>query len=204
MSEEPVVPTSSPKTSDAPFLMEIANTFVLRDRGIVASGKIRRGKVRVGDEVEVVGFRPTPLRSTVAGVEMIDFAKIEDWLRWHEQGIVGLLLRGLTASDVQRGQVLATPGAIRPYSTFLADVTFSKQRGAIRQQPTEGAYPTAFHIWSGTVPGILWIPLDKTRIVPGDQFDATIELSSPVALEIGREFEIGDAVGKGVVTDLGE
>jgi elongation factor Tu len=194
--------SSLPDITDQPFLMPVEDTFVFPTGGVVATGRIVRGTVKVGQDVEIIGLQADVLQSTVSGIEMLQFKNIEDWVRWHAQGINGLYFRGLKKGAIQRGQVLAAPGTIRPYTTFLANVTFFATTEAIYQQPYSSAYRTQFHIWSGTVFGTLWLPDGKMQVAPGDCFDGVIELSSPVALEVGQEFGIGRMVGQGVVIDL--
>lgn len=204
MFEERTDASSSPDATGQPFLMQVEDTFAFPTGGIVASGKIVRGTVRVGQEVEIVGLRPDTLRSIVTSIEHIQYKHIEDWLHQYQQGIIGLLFRRLNEGDVQRGQVIATPGTIRSCRIFFADVTFSTDKEAIRQQLDSGLYDTQFHIWSGTVSGALVLLDGMRHVAPGAQIEGVIELDSPVALEVGREFGIGHFAGTGIVTGFFE
>ncbi len=189
-----------PRAVDKPFLMPIEDVFGIKGRGTVVTGRIERGTVKVGDEVEIVGFTPTR-RTVVTGVEM--FRKVLD------EGVagdnVGCLLRGVERDEVERGQVLAKPGSIRPHTRFAAEVyVLSKEEGG-RHTPFFNGYRPQFYIRTTDVTGAIRLPAGVEMVMPGDNVRMEIELIQPVAIEEGLRFAIregGRTVGAGVVTQI--
>jgi elongation factor Tu len=185
---------------DKPFLMPIEDVFSISGRGTVVTGRVDRGKVKVGEDVEIVGFRPT-VKKVVTGVEM--FRKLLD------EGVagdnIGVLLRGVEKDDVERGQVLAKPGSITPHTKFKAEVyILSKEEGG-RHTPFFNGYRPQFYIRTTDVTGNLQLPEGVEMVMPGDNTPITAELITPVALEKGARFAIregGRTVGAGTITEI--
>jgi elongation factor Tu len=185
---------------DKPFLMPIEDVFSISGRGTVVTGRVERGKVKVGEEVEIVGFRPT-LKKVVTGVEM--FRKLLD------EGVagdnIGVLLRGLEKNEVERGQVLAKPGSITPHTKFTARVyVLTKEEGG-RHTPFFNGYRPQFYLRTTDVTGSMYLAEGVEMIMPGDNTDVTAELITPVAIEKGSKFAIregGRTVGAGTVTEI--
>ena len=185
---------------DKPFMMPIEDVFSISGRGTVVTGRIERGQVKVGEEVEIVGFKPT-VKKVVTGVEM--FRKLLD------SGVagdnVGILLRGVEKADVERGQVLAKPGSIKPHTKFKAEVyVLSKDEGG-RHTPFFNGYRPQFYIRTTDVTGSLHLGEGVEMIMPGDNTQISAELIAPVALEKGARFAIregGRTVGAGTVTEI--
>jgi elongation factor Tu len=185
---------------DKPFLMPIEDVFSISGRGTVVTGRVERGRVKVGEEIEIIGFKPTE-KKVVTGVEM--FRKLLD------EGVagdnVGVLLRGVEKDDVERGQVLAKPGSIKPHTKFKAEVyVLSKDEGG-RHTPFFNGYRPQFYIRTTDVTGTLNLNEGVEMIMPGDNTSVSVELIAPVALEKGARFAIregGRTVGAGSVTDI--
>jgi len=185
---------------DKPFLMPIEDVFSISGRGTVVTGRVERGKVKVGEDVEIVGFRPT-VKKVVTGVEM--FRKLLD------EGVagdnIGVLLRGVEKDDVERGQVLAKPGSITPHTQFKAEVyILSKDEGG-RHTPFFNGYRPQFYIRTTDVTGSLKLPDGVEMVMPGDNTPITAELITAVALEKGARFAIregGRTVGAGTITEI--
>jgi len=185
---------------DKPFLMPIEDVFSISGRGTVVTGRVDRGKVKVGEEVEIVGFRPTE-KKVVTGVEM--FRKLLD------EGVagdnIGVLLRGVEKDDVERGQVLAKPGSITPHTKFKAEVyILSKEEGG-RHTPFFNGYRPQFYIRTTDVTGSLHLPEGVEMVMPGDNTTISAELMVPVAIEKGSRFAIregGRTVGAGTITEI--
>jgi elongation factor Tu len=185
---------------DKPFLMPIEDVFSISGRGTVVTGRVERGKVKVGEEVEIIGFRPTQ-KKVVTGVEM--FRKLLD------EGVagdnIGVLLRGTEKDDVERGMVLAKPGSITPHTKFKAEVyVLGKDEGG-RHTPFFNGYRPQFYIRTTDVTGTLNLPEGVEMIMPGDNTNVSVELISPVAIEKGSRFAIregGRTVGAGTVTEI--
>ena len=185
---------------DKPFMMPIEDVFSISGRGTVVTGRIERGQVKVGEEVEIVGFKPTE-KKVVTGVEM--FRKLLD------AGVagdnVGVLLRGVEKTDVERGQVLAKPGSIKPHTKFQGEVyILSKEEGG-RHTPFFTGYRPQFYIRTTDVTGSLKLPEGVEMVMPGDNTTITAELHTPVALEKGARFAIregGRTVGAGTITEI--
>jgi elongation factor Tu len=185
------------RPKDKPFLMPVEDVFSIKGRGTVVTGRVERGIVKVGDEVEIVGIKPTK-KSVITGVEM--FHKT---LESGEPGdAVGCLIRGLERDDVERGQVLAAPGSIKPHTHFEAEVyVLTKEEGG-RHTPFFNGYKPQFYIRTLDVTGILELPKGVEMVMPGDNVKMTIKLIYPVALEEGHRFAIregGRTVGAGVI-----
>ncbi|MBX6331833.1 MAG: elongation factor Tu [Gemmatimonadaceae bacterium] len=185
---------------DKPFLMPVEDVFSITGRGTVATGRIERGKVKVGDEVELVGFG-SEKKTVVTGVEM--FRKLLD------EGVagdnVGLLLRGVDKNEIERGMVLAKPGSITPHTKFEAEVyVLTKEEGG-RHTPFFNGYRPQFYFRTTDVTGTVQLPQGTEMVMPGDNIQMTIELVSPIAMEEQLRFAIregGRTVGAGVVTKI--
>ena len=183
-----------------PFLMPVEDVFSITGRGTVATGRIERGVVKVGEEVEIIGLQETR-KTVVTGVEM--FRKIL------KEGIagdnVGCLLRGIEREDVERGQVLAKPGSITPHTKFLGEVYVLKKEEGGRHTPFFNGYRPQFYIRTMDVTGETALPAGVEMVMPGDNVNLTVELIVPVALEVGSRFAIregGRTVGAGVITKI--
>jgi len=187
---------------DKPFLMPIEDVFSISGRGTVVTGRVDRGRVKVGDEVEIIGFRPTT-KKVVTGVEM--FRKLLDAGEAGDN--IGVLLRGVEKDDVERGQVLAKPGSITPHTKFKAEVyILSKEEGG-RHTPFFNGYRPQFYIRTTDVTGTLHLPDGVEMVMPGDNTPISAELITPVALEKGARFAIregGRTVGAGTITEIVE
>ncbi len=185
---------------DKPFLMPIEDVFSISGRGTVVTGRIERGVVKVGDEVEIVGIRPTQ-KTTVTGVEM--FRKELD--QGEAGDNVGVLLRGTKKEDVERGMVLCQPGSITPHTKFEAEVyVLTKEEGG-RHTPFFSGYRPQFYVRTTDVTGSVILPEGTEMVMPGDNVKITAELIAPIALEEGTRFAIregGRTVGAGVVTKI--
>ena len=185
---------------DKPFLMPIEDVFTITGRGTVVTGRIERGKVKVGDEVEIIGIRDTQ-KTTVTGIEM--FRKLLD------EGLagdnVGALLRGIDKEAVERGQVLAAPGSIKPHTKFKANVyILSKDEGG-RHTPFFSNYRPQFYVRTTAVTGTIKLPSGVEMVMPGDNIVMDVELITPIAIEQGMRFAIregGRTVGAGVVDSI--
>ena len=185
---------------DAPFLMPVEDVFSIAGRGTVATGRIEKGIIKVGDEIEVVGIRPTA-KTTVTGVEM--FRKLLDEGRAGDN--VGCLLRGLKREDIERGQVLAKPGSITPHTEFEAQIyALTKEEGG-RHTPVFSGYRPQYYFRTTDVTGVLTLPEGTEMLMPGDNQTVKIELITPIAMDEGLRFAIregGRTVGSGVVTKI--
>ncbi|HSH14979.1 MAG TPA: elongation factor Tu, partial [Verrucomicrobiae bacterium] len=185
---------------DKPFAMPIEDIFSITGRGTVVTGRVERGKVKVGEEVEIVGFRETR-KTVVTGVEM--FRKLLD------EGMagdnVGLLLRGIEKEEVERGQVIAKPGSITPHTKFKAEVYVLKKEEGGRHTPFFTGYRPQFYFRTTDVTGTVKLPSGVEMVMPGDNVNAEITLISPVAMDKGLRFAIregGHTVGAGAVTEV--
>ncbi len=187
---------------DKPFLMPIEDVFSITGRGTVVTGRIERGRIRPGDEVEIVGLTDEVKKTVVTSVEM--FRKILD------EGLagdnVGCLLRGIDKDEVERGQVLAQPGSIHPHTTFKAQVYILKKEEGGRHTPFTKGYKPQFYIRTADVTGeVIELPEGVEMVMPGDNVELTIKLIYPVAIDEGMRFAIregGRTVGAGVVTSI--
>jgi elongation factor Tu len=185
---------------DKPFLMPVEDVFSISGRGTVVTGRVERGKVKVGEEIEIVGFGPTR-KTVVTGVEM--FKKLLDEGRAGDN--IGALLRGIDKEAVERGQVLAKPGSITPHTKFKGEVyVLTKEEGG-RHTPFFIGYRPQFYIRTTDVTGVAHLPEGVEMVMPGDNVTMEIELIGPVALEKGLRFAIregGRTVGAGTITDI--
>jgi elongation factor Tu len=188
------------RPKDRPFLMAIEDVFGIKGRGTVVTGRIERGTVNVGEQIEIVGLKQTAV-TTVTGVEMFNKT-----LSTGEAGDnVGCLLRGIERDDIERGQVLAAPGSITPHRKFRGQVyVLSKEEGG-RHTPFFNGYRPQFYVRTTDVTGMATLPSGVEMVMPGDNIELEIELVSPIAIEDGLRFAIregGRTVGSGVVTEI--
>ena len=194
------IPTPK-RPTDKPFMMPVEDVFTITGRGTVASGRIDRGTVKVGDEVEIVGLTEDVLKSTVTGLEM--FHKTLDLGEAGDN--VGVLLRGISHDQIQRGQVFAEPGSIQTHKNFKGEVyVMTKEEGG-RHTPFFSNYRPQFYFHTTDVTGTIELPDGVEMVMPGDNVTFTVELQKPVALEKGLKFTIregGHTVGAGVVSDV--
>ncbi len=190
------------RETDKPFLMPIEDVFTITGRGTVATGRVERGKVKVQDEVEIVGIKPTR-KTVVTGVEM--FRKLLDEAEAGDN--IGALLRGVTRDDIQRGQVLAKPGSVTPHTKFRCEVyVLSKDEGG-RHTPFFSNYRPQFYFRTTDVTGVIQLPEGVEMVMPGDNIEMNVELIYPIALEQGTKFSIregGRTVGAGVVAEVSD
>ncbi|MGI6143845.1 MAG: EF-Tu/IF-2/RF-3 family GTPase, partial [bacterium] len=186
---------------DKPYLMPIEDVFTITGRGTVVTGRVERGRVRVQDEVEIIGMRDEIKKTVVTGVEM--FRKILD------EGLagdnIGVLLRGIDRDEVERGQVLAKPGSIKPHTKFKAGVyVLTKEEGG-RHTPFFNGYRPQFYFRTTDVTGNITLPEGIEMVMPGDNVTMEIQLITPIAIEEGLRFAIregGRTVGAGVVSEI--
>jgi elongation factor Tu len=187
---------------DKPFLMPVEDVFSIAGRGTVATGRIERGKIKVGEEVEIVGLRDTT-KTVVTGVEM--FKKLLD--EGHAGDNVGCLLRGLKRDDVERGQILCVPGSVKPHRKFKAEAYILKKEEGGRHKPFFSGYRPQFFFRTTDVTGSIKLPEGVEMAMPGDHINLDVELYQPIGIEKTLRFAIregGKTVGSGVVTDIVE
>jgi elongation factor Tu len=185
---------------DKPFLMPVEDVFTITGRGTVVTGRIERGKVKVGEEVEIVGLGDTR-KTTITGVEM--FRKLLDEGQAGDNA--GLLLRGTKREEIERGMVLCKPGSINPHNKFMAEVYVLKKEEGGRHTPFFNGYRPQFYFRTTDVTGVATLPAGTEMVMPGDNINLEIELISPIACEEGLRFAIregGRTVGAGVVTKI--
>lgn len=188
------------RETDKPFLMSIEDVFTITGRGTVVTGRVERGQLKLNDEIEIVGIKPTK-KSVVTGIEMfrkqLDFAEAGD--------NAGVLLRGINRDDVERGQILAKPGSVTPHKKFEAQVyVLSKEEGG-RHTPFFSNYRPQFYFRTTDVTGVVELPAGVEMVMPGDNVTMTVELIAPIAIENGTKFSIregGRTVGAGSVTKI--
>ena len=194
------IPTPE-RDTDKPFIMPVEDVFTITGRGTVATGRVERGEVKVGDTVEIVGMQDKPTSTVVTGVEM--FRKILDQAVAGDN--IGALLRGIERSDIERGQVLAKPGTIHPHTKFTAEVyVLTKEEGG-RHTPFFNGYRPQFYFRTTDVTGNIELPEGTEMCMPGDNVTMKIELITPIAIEEGLRFAIregGHTVGAGVVSAI--
>lgn len=194
------IPTPQRET-DKPFMMPVEDVFSITGRGTVATGRVERGVLKVGDVVEIVGLSDEPKQTTVTGVEM--FRKLLDQAEAGDN--IGALLRGVARDEVERGQVLAKPGTITPHTKFKAQVyVLTKEEGG-RHTPFFSNYRPQFYFRTTDVTGIIELPEGVEMVMPGDNVEMTVELISPIAIEEGTKFSIregGRTVGAGSVASI--
>jgi elongation factor Tu len=190
-----------PRPVDQPFLMSVEDVFSITGRGTVATGRIERGRVKVGEGVEIVGLIEKPLTSTVTGVEM--FRKLLD--EGEAGDNAGLLLRGIEKNQIRRGMVICKPGSITPHTEFKGEVyVLSKEEGG-RHTPFFNKYRPQFYFRTTDVTGEVELPSGTEMVMPGDNTALTVKLISPIAMEKGLKFAIregGRTVGAGQVTEI--
>jgi elongation factor Tu len=185
---------------DKPFLMPIEDVFSITGRGTVVTGRVESGVIKVGEECEIVGLRPTQ-KTTVTGVEM--FRKLLD--QGEAGDNVGLLLRGTKKEDVERGQIICKPGSITPHTDFEAEVYILTKEEGGRHTAFFSNYRPQFYFSTTDVTGTITLPADKEMVLPGDNVRITVQLIAPIAMDEGRRFAIregGRTVGAGVVSKI--
>jgi elongation factor Tu len=194
------IPTPE-RAVDKPFIMPVEDVFSITGRGTVATGRVERGQVKVGDEVEIVGLMDEPRKTVVTGVEM--FRKLLDKAVAGDN--IGALLRGVQRTDIQRGQVIAKPGSIKPHTYFKGQVyVLTKEEGG-RHTPFFNGYRPQFYFRTTDVTGVAELPQGTEMVMPGDHINMTIKLITPIAMEEGLRFAIregGRTVGAGTVTEI--
>jgi elongation factor Tu len=189
------------RETDKPFLMPVEDVFTITGRGTVATGRVERGVLKVGDEVEIVGLADETRKTVATGIEM--FRKLLDSAQAGDN--IGALLRGIDRKDIERGQVLVKPGSIKPHTKFKAEVyVLTKEEGG-RHTPFFNGYRPQFYVRTTDVTGIVKLPEGTEMVMPGDNVTLDVELIAPIALEDGTRFAIregGRTVGAGVVTAI--
>ena len=189
------------RDTDKPFLMPVEDVFTITGRGTVATGRVERGVLRVGDKVEIIGLSDEKRETTVTGIEM--FRKLLDYAEGGDN--IGALLRGVQRSDIERGQVLAKPGSIKPHTHFTSQVyVLTKDEGG-RHTPFFNGYRPQFYFRTTDVTGSIALPAGTEMVMPGDHIDMEIKLITPIAIEEGLRFAIregGRTVGSGVVAKI--
>ena len=194
------IPTPDRK-ADLPFLMPVEDVFTITGRGTVATGRVERGQLRTGDELEIVGLKEEKGKTVCTGIEM--FRKTLDYAEAGDN--IGALLRGVQRTDIERGQVLAKPGTIHPHTKFVGQVyVLNKDEGG-RHTPFFNNYRPQFYFRTTDVTGIISLPAGVEMCMPGDNIDMTVELIAPIAIEEGLRFAIregGRTVGSGVVIEI--
>jgi elongation factor Tu len=195
------IPTPE-RAVDKPFLMPVEDVFGIKGRGTVATGRVERGIIKVGEEVEIIGVKATR-KVVVTGVEM--FKKLLDEGRAGDN--IGCLLRGIEREEIERGQVMAKPASIKPHTKFSAQVyVLSKDEGG-RHTPFYNGYRPQFYLRTTDVTGSIGLPEGTEMVMPGDNVEMTVELITPIALETGQRFAIregGHTVGAGAIIDIQE
>ncbi len=194
------IPTPE-RDTDKPFLMPVEDVFTITGRGTVATGRVERGTLKVGDEVEIVGLAEENRKTVATGIEM--FRKLLDQAQAGDN--IGALLRGVERKDVERGQVLVKPGSIKPHTSFKAEVyVLTKEEGG-RHTPFFNGYRPQFYFRTTDVTGVVKLPEGTEMVMPGDNVTMDVELIAPIALEEGTRFAIregGRTVGAGVVSAI--
>ncbi len=196
------IPTPDRK-ADLPFLMPVEDTMTITGRGTVATGRVERGQLKLGEEVEIVGLKDESSKTVVTGIEM--FRKLLDYAEAGDN--IGALLRGVQRKDIQRGQVLCKPGSIKPHTKFNGQVYVLKKEEGGRHKPFFNNYRPQFYFRTTDVTGIITLPADVQMCNPGDNIEISVELITPIAIESGLRFAIregGRTVGSGVVTTINE
>ena len=196
------IPTPERK-ADLPFIMPVEDVFSITGRGTVATGRVERGQVKMGENVDIVGLMDEPKHTVVTGIEM--FRKILDYAEAGDN--VGLLLRGITKTEIERGQVVAKPGSIHPHTKFRGQVYVLTQAEGGRHTPFFNNYRPQFYFRTTDVTGIISLPEGVEMCMPGDNVEMDVELITPIAIENGLRFAIregGRTVGSGVVIAINE
>jgi elongation factor Tu len=190
-----------PREVDKPFLMSVEDVFTITGRGTVATGRIERGVINSGEEVDIIGFNEQKLKSTVTGVEM--FRKILD--RGEAGDNVGLLLRGIEKDQIRRGMVISKPNSITPHTQFKAEIYVLKKEEGGRHTPFHNKYRPQFYFRTTDVTGEISLEAGREMVLPGDNVSITVNLIAPIAMDKGLRFAIregGRTVGAGQVTDI--
>ena len=194
------IPTPD-RAADKPFIMPVEDVFSITGRGTVATGRVERGVLKMGEEVEIVGLMDAPRKTVVTGIEM--FRKLLDYAEAGDN--IGALLRGIQKTEVERGQVLAKPGSIHPHTKFHGQVYVLKKEEGGRHTPFFNNYRPQFYFRTTDVTGIISLPEGVEMCMPGDNVVMSVELITPIAIEKGLRFAIregGRTVGSGVVTEI--
>jgi elongation factor Tu len=194
------IPTPE-RDTDKPFLMPVEDVFTITGRGTVATGRVDRGRVKVGDEVEIVGLTTTSRKTIVTGVEM--FRKLLDSAQAGDN--IGALLRGVERKDIERGQVLAKAGSIKPHTKFSGEVYILNKEEGGRHTPFFHNYRPQFYFRTTDVTGVITLPEGTEMVMPGDRVTIDVELITPIAMEEGLRFAIregGRTVGSGIVAKI--
>jgi elongation factor Tu len=194
------IPTPE-RATDKAFLMPVEDVFTITGRGTVATGRVESGILKVGDEIEIVGLKEEATKSVCTGVEM--FRKLLDQAQAGDN--IGALLRGVQRTDIERGQVLAKPGSVKPHSKFVGQVYVLKKEEGGRHTPFFDGYRPQFYFRTTDVTGSIKLPDGMEMVMPGDHIDMNVELITPVAMDEGLRFAIregGRTVGSGVVTTI--
>ena len=196
------IPTPDRK-ADMPFLMPVEDVFTITGRGTVATGRVERGTIKLSEPVDIVGLEEEKKSSVVTGLEM--FRKLLDFAEAGDN--VGVLLRGIARTDIERGQVLCKPGSIHPHTKFKGQVYVLKKDEGGRHTPFFNNYRPQFYFRTTDVTGIITLPEGTEMCMPGDNVDMDVELITPIAIEKGLRFAIregGRTVGSGVVIEINE
>ena len=194
------IPTPD-RPTDGDFLMPVEDVFSITGRGTVATGRVERGVVKVSDEVEIVGLKDESSKTVVTGVEM--FRKLLDQAEAGDN--IGVLLRGIQRTDIERGQVIAKPGSIHPHTKFKSEVYILTKEEGGRHTPFFNGYRPQFYFRTTDVTGVIELPAGVEMVMPGDNVAMTIELITPIAIEKGLRFAIregGRTVGSGIVSEI--
>ena len=196
------IPTPD-RAADKPFIMPVEDVFSITGRGTVATGRVERGQLKMGEEVEIVGLMDAPRKTVVTGIEM--FRKLLDYAEAGDN--IGALLRGIQKTEIERGQVLAKPGSIHPHTKFHGQVYVLKKEEGGRHTPFFNNYRPQFYFRTTDVTGVITLPEGTEMCMPGDNVEMDVELITPIAIEEGLRFAIregGRTVGSGVVTGINE
>ena len=196
------IPTPD-RMADKPFLMPVEDVFSITGRGTVATGRVERGQLKLSEEVEIVGLMDAPRKTVVTGIEM--FRKLLDYAEAGDN--IGALLRGVQKTEIERGQVLAKPGSIKPHTKFAGQVYVLKKEEGGRHTPFFNNYRPQFYFRTTDVTGVISLPEGTEMCMPGDNVVMNVELITPIAIEPGLRFAIregGRTVGSGVVTEVNE
>ncbi len=194
------IPTPERK-ADLPFLMPVEDVFTITGRGTVATGRVERGQLKTGEEIEIIGLTEERKKTVVTGIEM--FRKILDYAEAGDN--IGALLRGIQRTEIERGQVLCKPGSINPHTKFHAQVYILKKEEGGRHTPFFNNYRPQFYFRTTDVTGVITLPEGVEMCMPGDNVEMDVELITPIAIEEGLRFAIregGRTVGSGVVTKI--
>ena len=194
------IPTPD-RAADKPFIMPVEDVFSITGRGTVATGRVERGVLKMGEEVEIVGLMDAPRKTVVTGIEM--FRKLLDYAEAGDN--IGALLRGIQKTEIERGQVLAKPGSIHPHTKFHGQVYVLKKEEGGRHTPFFNNYRPQFYFRTTDVTGVITLPEGTEMCMPGDNVEMDVELITPIAIEEGLRFAIregGRTVGSGVVTAI--